>query len=98
MKRKLFLVFIIYLTVNLGMAQDADTIIAWTFPDTAITTYSWEGLESNHGKYQVIAFNADETVERDIDLKNGATTLAAQASGWENGANDKCWYIKFKAE
>lgn len=101
MKKTLLLTLTLGLLVNLASAQVGDTIIAWSFADTATTTTSWEGLESNHGKYQVYAYNVDESVARDIILKNGSLgepDLAAQATEWNDGADDKCWYIKFKAE
>jgi len=83
------------LLVNFVFAQSVDTIITWTFPDTAITVYSYEGLESNHGKYQLKANNSDETIDRTISFKNGVTTQVEQATEWDNGADDKGWYIKF---
>jgi len=101
MKKTLLLTLTLGLLVNLASAQVGDLIIAWTFPDTATNAISWEGLESNQGKYQVYAYNVDESVPRTISMKNGVTgdpDNAAQAEAWDDGANDKCWYIKFKAE
>jgi hypothetical protein len=101
MRKFLLLTMTLGLFINLASAQIGDTIIAWTFPDTATNAISWEGLESNQGKYQVYAYNVDETVARTITMKNGVTgdpDNAAQAVDWDNGADDKCWYIKFKAE
>jgi Secretion system C-terminal sorting domain len=101
MRKTLLLTLTLGLLVNLASAQIGDTIIAWTFPDTATNAISWEGLESNKGKYEVFAYNSDESVPRTISMKNGVTgdpDNAAQAEAWDDGANDKCWYLKFKAE
>ncbi len=32
----------------------------------------------------------------DIEFKNGATTKSAQATGWDNGANEKKWKVEFE--
>ena len=67
-----------------------DTIVQWTFPT--------EAAEADGG---VIGANLTKVIETaggtsDIEFKNGATTKAAQATGWDNGAEEKKWKVEFE--
>jgi len=77
--------------------QEGDTITGWDFSNDADPDFKANlGLESNHG-YNIRAENTAGTV-RPLTYTNGATDFAATATDWDNGANDKFWSIRFKAE
>ncbi len=66
-----------------------DTIVQWTFPG-----------ESGLADGGVIASNLDREIETAggtsvIQFKNGSTTKAAQATEWQEGANEKKWKVEF---
>ena len=70
-------------------ANAQDTIVQWTFPTASGT--------ADNG----IPANLDRTIETaggtsEIEFKNGATTKAAKATNWENGANEKKWKVEFE--
>ncbi len=66
-------------------------IVKWTFPTGAATDSLADGG---------LAINLDKAIHTEggtsaIDFsKNGASTKAAQATGWDNGANLKCWVVR----
>ncbi len=66
-----------------------DTLVQWTFP-----------TESGFADAAAIADNLDQEIETAggtsaIQFKNGATTKAAQATAWQDGANEKKWKVEF---
>ncbi len=66
-----------------------DTIVQWTFPG-----------ESGLADGGIIAANLDQEIETAggtsvIQFKNGSTTKAAQATEWQDGANEKKWKVEF---
>lgn len=81
--------FLILLAMPVLMMAQAQTIAKWTFPSGDLADTIAE--EANQ-------FNADAYITTiggtgTIQMKNGATTKAAQADGWDNGANLKAWQI-----
>ncbi|MEE4258383.1 MAG: T9SS type A sorting domain-containing protein [Bacteroidales bacterium] len=67
-----------------------DTIVQWTFP-----------TEDGTADGGVIQSNLTRTIETaggtsNIQFKNGATTKAAQATGWDNGNDEKKWKVEFE--
>jgi hypothetical protein len=76
---------------------DADTLTGWTFP-----TGSAEDLNANLGTEQNMRYDIRQENEAGV---TGVVTFpeispaqwVASAQSWDNGANDKCWSIKFKA-
>jgi len=67
-----------------------DTIVQWTFP-----------TESGLADDVSITANLDRVIETsggtsEIQFKNGITTKAAQATGWNNGADEKKWKVEFE--
>lgn len=99
MKRNLLSVLFIGFISIVSSAQQ-DTIIGWNFPSDTVTTTNAEfGLTGNLG-YDLKAEDSNYN-QRAIQMKNGSGgsgDYAAQAVGWDNGANDKDWSIKFKAD
>jgi hypothetical protein len=79
-----------------------ETLTGWTFP--AIS--GADSLNANLGTTQNMTYDirfqwvltptTDSTLNT-ITFVNGATTFAAAATGWDNGADIKFWSIKFKA-
>lgn len=67
-----------------------DTIVQWTFPTEAATA-DGGAIGANLTKEIETAGGTSE-----IQFKNGITTKAAQATGWENGADEKKWKIEFE--
>ena len=67
-----------------------DTIVQWTFP-----------TESGLADGGAITANLNQEIEtsggtNDIQFKNGITTKAAQATGWNDGADEKKWKVEFE--
>ncbi|MBN2682717.1 MAG: T9SS type A sorting domain-containing protein [Bacteroidales bacterium] len=91
--RKILLSFFCLIFSGVLVAQQ-DTIVAFTFPTGELVTDTLPdaGLSGNLG-YSIRAEGGTSAIE----MKNGATTFAAQATGWDSGADTKFWSIKFKA-
>lgn len=96
--KKILLGFYFVMLAALTFAQQ-DTVIGFTFPlnageDSLNANY---GTSTNQG-YDIRAEIASTSSVTDITLSNGQVTgdYAATAEGWDNGANDKFWSIKFK--
>ena len=77
-----------------------DTLTGWTFPVNTGT----DSLNANMGttqnkgydlRFQWVTPN-DTTVDK-VFFTDGTSSYAAAATGWDNGANNKYWSIKFKA-
>ncbi len=89
MKKNYILVAIIVFTIQFGLFAQ-DTIVQWTFP-----------TQSGVADGGAIAANLSQIIETaggtsDIQFKNGVTTKAAQATEWEQGANEKKWKVEFE--
>ena len=98
---KKLLLFISMIWVSGLMAQNADTLAAWTFP-TGIDTldiYPDVSIPNNSGYY----LSAEDTTEwpntmlRAVASTPGETSFAGTANEWDNGAYSKLWSIKIKA-
>lgn len=64
-----------------------DTLVQWTFPG-----------ESAYADGGIIPENLDMIIETaggtgEIEFKNGATSKAARATGWHEGADEKKWRV-----
>ncbi len=67
-----------------------DTLVQWTFPsDTGVA----DGGSIPSNLSQVIETAGGTSA---IQFKNGLTTKAAQATGWDNGADAKKWKVEFE--
>lgn len=67
-----------------------DTIVQWTFP-----------VEDGRADGGVIPSNLERVIETaggtsEIVFKNGATTKAARATAWHDGADEKKWRVDFE--
>lgn len=67
-----------------------DTIVQWTFPS--------EAAEADGGAIGANLLQIIETAggTSEIQFKNGVTSKAAQATGWDNGADEKKWKVEFE--
>lgn len=87
MKKLLLIVFMLPL-LKTALAQEE--IVKWTFPTGQLADTVQNGINPlNAGQ----AIRAEGTSQ--VAMKNGATTFAAQATGWDNGASEKNWNIRF---
>ncbi|MBN2236675.1 MAG: T9SS type A sorting domain-containing protein [Bacteroidales bacterium] len=83
--------FTLFIAIFLVSFLHGQTILAkWTFPTGSSSDLTAEVANS---------LNVDATLFTEggtsaVELKNGLTTYAAQASGWENGQNSKSWQVE----
>jgi type IX secretion system substrate protein len=92
--KRIYLLSILFTIILVGTCISGtyaqDTIVQWTFP-----------TESGIADGASIPSNLTQVIETaggtsDIQFKNGVTTKAAQASEWENGADEKKWKVEFE--
>ena len=92
--KKITLITVLLIIALVGTIQFSssaqDTIVKWTFPTN--TGFADGGTLSSNLEQEIQT--AGGTSE--IQFKNGATTKAAEASGWDNGANEKKWKVEFE--
>lgn len=92
------LLFSFAITIScLTMEAQSDTLIGFDFSDSTKT-----GFTANYGlpgnlSYDVRAEDSLGTA-RPLSYTNGATNFAATATGWDGGADNKFWSVKFKAD
>lgn len=85
-------IYILAMALSLSLFSNAQTVIVqWTFPS---------GTSTDATAVAGIAANITRTMEAvgtsAIDFsKNGFTSKAAQATGWDNGSGSKCWQVSF---
>ncbi len=89
MKKTFTLLTIIAFTGILSINAQ-DTIVQWTFPT--------EAAEADGGAIGANLLQVIETAggTSEIQFKNGITTKAAQATGWNDGADEKKWKVEFE--
>ena len=93
MKKKYFFTTLAIITLVLILQFNSvaqDTIVQWTFP-----------TESAMADGGIIASNLTQAIETaggtsEIQFKNGSTTKAAQATEWNDGADEKKWKVEFE--
>lgn len=74
------------------------TIIGFDFTDNTDLEFNADsGIEANLG-YDLRAENGTAGTTRTLSYTEGAAGYAATATEWDNGADDKFWSIKFKAD
>jgi len=92
MKRTIILLAMFILATCFVKAQD--TIAGWTFP-----TGTSADLKPNiHIPQDTAMMITTKGGTSTINYKNGFTTYAAQATGWDNGENLKCWQIEINTK
>ena len=95
MKKNLLLLMIAGVFIS-SISFSQVTIAGWTFDNAEDTEFKPNlGLETNTWNLRAETDSGDE---RPIHLTEGNTTYAATATNWDNGANDKYWSIRFRAE
>lgn len=87
---KHLLLFLITVILSPWLMAQQDTVVQWTFPGN--DGFADGGIQINLLK----EINTDGGTSA-ISFKNGATTKAAQATGWDNGAGSKQWLVEFSA-
>lgn len=86
--KKLFTIIIVLFISQLTFGQDV-TLATWTFPTgNLMDTIVEEGSELNLNVY-INTMGGTSA----ISMKNGASTKAAQAEGWNAGVDTKAWRI-----
>jgi len=87
-KTNLFTVFTMIALLGLFQLNTSaqETIAQWTFPTE--NGKADGGIYPNNQRFIETAGGTSE-----IDFKNGATTKAARATGWNNGADAKMWTV-----
>ena len=98
MKKQLLFLSIILLGWTLSINAQEEVIIGFGFSDNTDTEFTADsGLDGNLS-YDIRAENGTAGTTRDLSYTEGATNDAATVAEWDNGADDKFWSIKFKAD
>ncbi len=85
--KKISLLFMMFLAAG-AIAFSQNTVLAgWTFPGNSLAADT--GLSVNLTQ-EITTMGGTSAIE----LKNGFTTKAAQATGWDSGMDSKAWLIK----
>lgn len=96
MKKRLLFVFALMAAMSFSVTAQNDTIIGFNFADDTDTEFNADfGLTGNL-TYDVRAEDSTGAT-RTLTYTNGVTDFAATAEGWDDGMDNKCWSIKFKA-
>lgn len=78
----------------LGIAVTAqEVIVEWNFPDEGTDSIADGGIAQNLDK-PIYTMGGTSN----LNFKNGATTKAAQATHWDEGAEVKCWVVELNSE
>jgi hypothetical protein len=88
MKQIITILALLLITTTYSKAQD--TIVGWTFPTGTSTDLSPDKGNSLNTSMTITTQGGTSA----IAYKNGLTTYAAQATGWDGGANVKCWQVE----
>ncbi len=91
MKTKLALFLFFFLLGSLGQIHSQTLIAKWTFPTGNQTDSLADGGQPVNLTMAIHAVGGTSPIDFS---KNGFTTKAAQATGWDNGANTKCWVVQ----
>ncbi|HRZ42037.1 MAG TPA: T9SS type A sorting domain-containing protein [Bacteroidales bacterium] len=97
MKLKTLLSAFAVMVACMGLQAQNDTLIGFDFSDSTNA-----GFTANYGlpgnlSYDVRAEDSLGTT-RPLSYTNGAANFAATATGWDGGADNKFWSVKFKAD
>jgi len=95
MKRKLFLISVLFAMTTLVARAQQDTIVGWTFPTGNLSdTIANVGIVGNVGSRTIMHEGGTGATQ----MVAGDGTFAEQVTNWNNGDSTKFWSIKFKAE
>nr|NQU91977.1 T9SS type A sorting domain-containing protein [Bacteroidota bacterium] len=89
-KQLTFLAMLLMMSISIFTQE---VIVEWNFPDDSADSVADGGIATNLDK--IITTRGGTSA---LDYKNGATTKAAQATGWDNGSEQKCWQISLSTE
>jgi hypothetical protein len=70
-----------------------ETLVEWNFPEEGADSIADGGIAQNLDKPMYTMGGTSN-----LDYKNGATTKAAQATNWNEGAELKCWVVELNSE
>lgn len=88
---KKFCIAVCILFLGISVAQSQVLLARWTFPTgNASDSIADGGIAANLNK----AIHTEGGTSAIDFSKNGYTTKAAQATGWDNGADLKCWIVE----
>lgn len=88
MKRTFTLIIVLFFSL-IGYAQEDVILVKWTFPNDNLTDTLVETYSDLNGDASLGTMGGTTA----ISMKNGLTTKAAQAEGWDNGMDSKAWRI-----
>lgn len=88
MKRTFTLLIVLFFGI-IGHAQQDVILVKWTFANDNLTDTLVETYSDLNGDATMGTMGGTST----ISMKNGLTTKAAQAEGWDNGMDMKAWRI-----
>jgi hypothetical protein len=96
MKKHLLFAAVTFQMMFLTAFAQSDTIIGFNFADDTDLLFQADMGLSGNLTYDV---RAEDTTgaTRTLTYTNGVTDFAATAEGWDDGADNKFWSIKFKA-
>lgn len=96
MKKRLLFAAVIFQMMFLTAYAQSDTIIGFNFADNTDLLFQADMGLSGNLTYDIRAEDTTGTT-RTLTYTNGVTDYAATAEGWDDGADNKFWSIKFKA-
>lgn len=98
--KKFFILSLLLAAFAVQLANAQEVIVGWTFEDENDTEFQPNmGLSAN-SSYKLYAETLSlgwQQGQREIVIAEGYEDFAAQASNWEDGADDKVWSIRFDA-
>lgn len=87
--RNFTLLLIACVTFSFAALAQSELLVGWTFPGNSLVADTGISL---HPETEIITIGGTSAIE----LKNGYTTKAAQATEWNLGMETKAWMIKAK--
>ncbi|MDP3441466.1 MAG: T9SS type A sorting domain-containing protein [Ignavibacteria bacterium] len=86
--KQIFTLFL-FLTFTTAITAQIETLAKWTFPSGNLSDTVAEEASTLNSSASINTIGGTGA----ITMKNGATTKAAQADGWDNGMGVKAWQI-----
>lgn len=87
--KNFFLLLITLWLTNAAFSQ-TETLVSWSFPSSDLSDTIPDEANLNNQ----LAFLSTMGGTGAIEMKNGFATKAAQCNGWDNGIDQKAWYIR----
>jgi len=86
--------FLITLMITSSALAQTETLAKWTFPSSDVA----DTLVEEANTFNQNAYLSTLGGTGAIEMKNGETSKAAQCNGWDNGNDNKAWYIEISTE